>query len=109
MDEPLYPSVQGQVVPDLGLARYGVADQRTALHTNSDSTGPVMGAVPTLDDGDPFGNIHHMGIDPDVPYFDLKLANEFEVQTPAQLAAPQGIGHVNAPTFYAPDMAVPTL
>lgn len=109
MDEPLYPSVQGQPVPDLGLAQYSVSTPMTAIYTNSDSTPPVMTDLPPLDDGDPAGAIHNMGIDPDVPYFHLELANDHDIMTPAQLTAPQGIGSVNSPTFYKPDMSVPSL
>lgn len=111
MDEPSYPSVQNQPMPDLELAQYGVATSQTQLYTNSDSTGPVMNAMPALDslDHDPGVDIPQMGIDPSVPYFDLELANEFEVKTPSQLAAPQSTGAVVGPTFIAPDMCVPPL
>jgi hypothetical protein len=109
MDGPPYPGVQGQTMPDLGLAQYGVATPKTAIYPNSNSTGPVKTDLPPLDDGDPYGSLNQMGIDPDVPYFDLDLANEFEVQTPSQLAARTGIGQVNAPTFYEPGTAVPAL
>ncbi|HVT97045.1 MAG TPA: hypothetical protein VHE33_06025 [Acidobacteriaceae bacterium] len=106
MDEPLYPSVQGQSIPDLGLAQYGVATPQTHLSTTSDSTPPMM-CVPELM-GDA-RSIHQMGIDPEVPYYHLELANDHKIMTPAQLAAPQGIGDVNAPTFDAPEMGVPGL
>ena len=109
MDGPQYPSVQGQDVPDLGLAQYGVATDKTAIYPNSDSTGPVKTELPPLDDGDPYGSLNQMGIDPKIPYFDLELANETPLTSPAQLAAPQGIGKVTAPTFYAPDTSVPNL
>lgn len=103
--QPEYPSVFGQVMPDLGLATYGIADSRTALYPNSDSTGPVDCAPPPLQSSD----ISDMGIDPGVPYFDLQLANQHPVMTPAELSAPQGIGSVNAPTWRTPDMSVPAL
>lgn len=103
--------MQGQPTPELVLAQYSVADHRTAIYANSDSTGPVMGALPELDnlDHDPMRDIGMMGIDPDVPYYHLDLAGEMGVQTPAQLAAPTGIGQINAPTFYEPSMSVPAL
>ncbi|HEY0756892.1 MAG TPA: hypothetical protein VGD98_23265 [Ktedonobacteraceae bacterium] len=112
MEGPDYPAVQGQPVPDLGLARYGVAGVATAqtmLHTNSDSTPPVSNDWPQLESADPAGSIHKMGIVAGVPEYDLCLANEFEVRTPAQLAAAQGIGGVNTPSFSAPTGSVPTL
>lgn len=115
MDEPLYPSVQGQPMPDLGLAQYsvgvGVATPQTAIHTNSDSTGPIMTELPELDsfDHDPGMDIPCMGIDPTVPYFDLELANNAPVRTPGELAAPQRAGEIVEPTFTAPDLRVPAL
>jgi len=111
MEEPSYPSVQNQQVPDLGLAQYSVATPQTAIYTNSDSTPPVMRPLPELDslDHDPGVDIPMMGFDPNVPYYHLELANDHEIMTPAQLAAPQGIGAVVGPTFIAPDMCVPDL
>jgi hypothetical protein len=106
MDEPLYPSIPGQPVPDLGLAQYGVTTPQTQLYTNSDSTLPMICEPELMGDAQ---SIHDMGIDPSVPYYHLELANDHEVMTPAQLAAPQGMGKVNAPTFDAPEMSVPGL
>jgi len=103
--QPEYPSVPGQPIPDLGLAMYGMADSRTTLYPNSDSTGPVNCAPPPLQRSD----ISNLGIDPGVPYFDLQLANQQPVSSPAQLSQPQGLGGINAPTFTAPDMSVPAL
>jgi hypothetical protein len=103
--QPEYPSVPGQAVPDLGLATYGIADSRTAIYPNSDSTGAMHGALPPLQSSD----IANLGIDPGVPYFDLQLANQYPTMNPAQLSASQGIGGVNVPTFAAPDMSVPDL
>lgn len=128
MESPQYPSVQGQNMPDLGLAQYAsyhlgqkearssgssemdkglsVSTPMTALYTNSDSTGPVdCEPSPLVGAND----ITNMGIDPAVPYYDLELANEFEVKTPAELSAPSGIGSVTEPTFRAPDMSMPGL
>jgi hypothetical protein len=105
IDQPQYPSVQGQGVPDLGLAQYSVSTPQTAIYTNSDSTGPDMCDPPPLGEVD----IPGMGIDPGVPKFDLELANEQPVATPGQLAGPAGSGSVNTPTFAMPDMSVPAL
>lgn len=101
-----YPGVPGQDVPDLGLAQYGVATPQTQIYTNSDSTGPDMCEPPPLVGEDEIGS---MGIDPAEPYNHLQLANDFEVKTPAELAAPAGIGQVNSPTWHEPDMSVPSL
>ncbi len=106
MELPQYPSVQGQNAPDLGLAQYGVSTPMTAIHTNAGSSGPVDCELPQLVGANDIAN---MGIDPSVPYYDLELANAFEVQTPAELSAPNGIGSVIEPTFRAPDMSVPRL
>lgn len=111
LNAPPYPSVQGQAVPDLGLAQYGVATPETQLYTNSDSTGPIIKPLPELDslDHDPGRDIPMMGIDPAVPYYHLNLAGEMGVPSPAQLAEPAGPGGVIEPTFCAPDMCVPDL
>lgn len=128
MESPQYPAVQGQNMPDLGLAQYAsyhlgqkeprsggssemdkglsVSTPMTALYTNADSSGSVDCEPPPLVGANDIAN---MGIDPAAPYYDLELANEFEVKTPAELSAPSGIGSVTEPTFRAPDMSVPAL
>jgi hypothetical protein len=105
MDEPMYPSVQGQAMPDLGLARYGIVDNHALPPATDSSTAPLDCAPPPLQRGDIAG----MGLDPTVPAIDLQLANAFTVPDPAQLAAPTPRGAVNPPTFTLPEMDTPRL
>lgn len=109
MDSPQYPSVKGQQIPDLELAQYGMATPETAIALTADSTPSVDRGLPLLAGGDLADSINQMGIDPAVPYFDLQLANTFEVMTPDQLAAPARNGLVNLPTYSQPQMEVPDL
>jgi len=101
-----YPGPPGAVVPDLGLAQFGVSTPLTQVYINTDSTPPDMSAPPPLVGADEIGS---MGIDPGEPYQHLQLANDFQVKTPGELAAPAGIGSVNSPTWHTPDMSVPSL
>ncbi len=114
MYEPLYPTVQGQAAPDLGLAAYGVEDDRTIVDPAhgahfSDSMPPCKMDLPMLNESGAAQGLAQMGIAPDVPYFDLQLADARPAPTPAQLLAPQGVGAINPPTYALPDMQIPPL
>lgn len=105
LQEPPYPSVVGQVQPNLNLA--GVATSKTSLAGGNfaDSTPPQNIAVPALQPG---SDVFNMGIDPLTNYFDLNLANNNDnIPSPATLAkGPQPSG-INLPTFGLQNYTVP--
>ncbi len=105
MNGPEYPTVAGRLTPDLGLAQYGMPIPQTPGYHPNDSTGPQLSSPPPLQDSD----ISAMGIEPEVPHFDLQLANAFDVQDPAQLTASQQNGRPNLPTSGGPDISEPDL
>ncbi len=115
LDEPAYPSVNGQMMPDLNLA--GIAPPQAYTSTGINLTGSTppqrYGNDTTLvEDGDGDGimaDINQMGIDEKRPYFHLNLAGEMGVPSPAQLAAPASMGSVNGPTFDTPNFAIPDM
>jgi len=114
LQPPAYPSVQGQTQPDLNLAGLAPGAQQTDLSQRgnfADSMPPQNTAVPTLkDDGDGdsiFDDLHTMGIDEKLPYFDLNLAGEKGFPTPSDVANPSRSDEINTPTFTAPNFSVP--
>jgi hypothetical protein len=111
---PAYPSIAGQLMPDLNLA--GVSTPQTSLAGGNftDSTPPQNTAVPPLSTDDVNGDINQLGIDPAVNYFELNLAgNALPVPDPAKLAMPvsssPGQEQANAPTFSGPFPGVPSI
>lgn len=68
---------------------------------------------PALSSSDPERDLHLLGIDPEVSYFDLNLAgSDLPVARPEQLAAMQAVrptSEVHAPTFSGQNYAVPPL
>lgn len=109
---PAYPSATGQQQPDLNLA--GLSTPRTDLSGGNftDSTPPQRTGLSSLSTGDPQGDLHMLGVDPDVPYFPLNLAGgDLPLPRPATLAAQGMRGEDspagNAPTFGAPDFDAP--
>ena len=109
LQPPGYPSVSGQRVPDLNLA--GVSTPQTDLSGGnfSDATPPQRLAVPPLSSSDPNGDIARLGIDPQVPYYELNLAGgALPVPRPAPVSPDAG-AEGNAPTFGEPHFAVPAV
>lgn len=109
---PPYPASAGQVMPDLNLA--GVSTPQTSLAGGNftDSTPPQNIAVPPLSTTDPYGDMHLLGIDPAVNYFELNLAgNALPIADPASLAraTPPAPERGNAPTFSEPFTSVPPI
>ena len=106
---PPYPSVQGQVVPDMNLA--GISTPKTSLAGGNfaDSTPPQNISVPPLSCSDPTQDMYDLGIDPAVNYFQLNLAgNAINIPSPASLAAPaDGQSTINLPTFGEQNYTVP--
>lgn len=107
-----YPSIAGQVMPDLNLV--GVSTSKTSLAGGNftDSTPPQNTAVPPLSTDDVDGDINQLGIDPTVNYFELNLAgNALPIPDPANLAisTPTSPGLANAPTFSGPFAGVPSI
>ena len=61
-----------------------------------------------FDQNNALNDVQMMGIDPEVPFYDLNLAGSQGVPTPSQLThspAPE----INAPTFTQPDTTAPSL
>lgn len=58
---------------------------------------------------DPSKNLQLMGLDPDVPFYDLDLAGTQGAPSPDQLAHPPSSPQVNHPTFTRPEMQTPPL
>ena len=109
---PAYPSIAGQLMPDLNLA--GVSTPQTSLAGGNftDSTPPQNTAVPPFSTDDVDGDINQLGLDPAVNYFELNLAgNALPIPAPAKLAMPTPPSQelANAPTFSGPFASVPSI
>ena len=109
VNAPPYPSVQGQVMPDLNLA--GISTPKTDLSGGNfaDSTPPQNISVPPLKSSDPNTDVNQMGIDTNVNYFELNLANaKTNIPSPAMLAQQwDGTTTINTPTYTGSDYSVP--
>jgi hypothetical protein len=115
---PAYPAQPGKQQPDLNLA--GISTPGTDLSGGNftDATPPQRTTVPPFPPADdPQRDLHLLGIDPEVPYFELNLAGSaLPVPRPASLAAQTAVpasqspeARASAPTFGTPNYAVPSL
>lgn len=114
---PAYPAQPGKQQPDLNLAGISTPDTDLSGGNFTDASPPQRTAVPPFPSDDPQRDLHLLGIDPEVPYFELNLAGSaLPVPRPASLAARTVVpasqsaeASTNAPTFGAPNYAVPAL
>jgi hypothetical protein len=113
MQEPGYPSAQGQPFPQLDLAMYALHPAPTNMPEINPATSmpPQNTATPSLD-GDAM-DLMCMGINPEVPYYDPNVAGMCEpVPAPSTLMKAYDPAYSSAtidPTFTAPDTSVPSL